>query len=120
MIGQLSQSLPSILKFRNWSLAYSTKTCGSSTKQFFRLVEEIGPSVLVIKAAETGYIFGAFASESWRQERLYYGSGDCFLYTFQDSETLECFYATRKNEFYMLTEADFISLGAVNRAGLLL
>lgn len=67
---------------------------------FYQACRNLGPSVLVIQA-QNSYVFGAFVSDNWKQSRLYYGSGDCFLYTFYDTEKIKCFYSSYRNEYYM-------------------
>jgi hypothetical protein len=67
--------LPSILKYRNWQLAFSNYAHGSSLNTFYRQCESTGPNVIIMQD-NSHHIFGGFASESWKQHKLYYGNGD--------------------------------------------
>jgi hypothetical protein len=61
---RIAECLPSILKFRDWSLAFSNYEHGSSIRALYRSCGHIGPNVVLIKDMDS-HIFGGFSSDSW-------------------------------------------------------
>lgn len=110
MIKQLVEKLPDYLKYRDWDLIFSTEKSGWSLDTFYRNCENYGSSIVVIQD-EKHFAFGGFASQSWVQGRGYYGNGECFLYTFENTEKLQYFFATLENEYYMLSDSQCFIMG---------
>lgn len=106
----LWEQLPPYLQSRNWKLAYSPKSHGTSLQAFMRCASEMTQSILVIKDQD-GFVFGGFASDSWNFNRIYYGTGDCFLFSFKDGEDLKCYFPTGKNDYYMMADHESIVMG---------
>lgn len=77
------------------------------------------PHIIIIKD-ESKYIFGGFTNEEWRPNRIYYGNGECFLFTFKDTEIMECFYPAGRNEYFMISDAESVSMGAGGLPGIYL
>lgn len=70
--------------------------------------------MLAIRDAN-GDIFGAYTSHSWAPHIGHYGSGECFLWkkstNDNDIESVAVFKPTGKNQFYMISETDFMAVG---------
>jgi hypothetical protein len=110
MISQLVENLPLIIQLRNWKLVYTPVFHGTSLQTFMNSASLVGPTILVLKDA-SGCVFGGFASEPWSFRKLYYGTPECFLFTFKESSSARFFFPTYKNECYMIADYESISMG---------
>jgi hypothetical protein len=67
-----------------WHRIYTSDSDGLS---FNRLQNSLlgygGPTLLIIKEADLGGIFGAYTSTAWKESKDFYGNSDSFLYTVQ-------------------------------------
>ncbi|CAG9331310.1 unnamed protein product [Blepharisma stoltei] len=117
MINQITIYLPTILQMRNWELLYSPIVHGSSLSVFYRQVEATGPSVMVIQD-QNHHVFGGFVSDTWQMHHTYYGTGDCFLFTFRNSDQITCYFPTLINDYYMHSDLDALTMGSGGKAGL--
>lgn len=69
--------------------------------------------VLAIKD-EQDNVFGAFLNEKLRPQQHYYGSGECFLWktsVHSHQKLVHVFKWTAKNDYIVLSESDFLSVG---------
>ncbi len=55
---------------------------------------------LMIVEDSLGYKFGGFVFDDWKHRKNFYGSGESFVYSFQDKEEVEVFYGTGYNSMY--------------------
>lgn len=104
-------NLPALLQLRQWELVFSLPTHGASFTTFYRQSAVCGNSVLLIED-ERKHVFGGYAPETWRVRKLYYGTGEAFLFTFHDTEDIECFWATGANDYYMMSDYESLAMGA--------
>ena len=111
MISELTIKLPYLYKNKRWKLVYKPELHGLSLQSFFREVEGTGPNIIVIKEFDK-YIFGAFMPISWTTSSVFYGSGESFLYTFRNSQTIHCYYATMKDDCFVCSNHEGIIFGA--------
>lgn len=109
--AELVYFLPPVLQLRNWELIFSLPTHGCSMTTFYRQSAMCGPSILIIEDAER-HIFGGFAPETWRISKMYYGTGEAFIFTFHTENRIKAFFATFENEFYMMSDRESLSMGA--------
>ncbi|WFD35976.1 oxidation resistance protein 1 [Malassezia cuniculi] len=61
-----------------------------------------------------GHVFGAYVNEQLRPCQHYYGNGECFLWKTvkgDDGKGLEVYRWTSKNDYMVLTESTFLSVG---------
>eukprot|EP00559_Dactyliosolen_fragilissimus_P001690 CAMPEP_0184858526 /NCGR_PEP_ID=MMETSP0580-20130426/3609_1 /TAXON_ID=1118495 /ORGANISM="Dactyliosolen fragilissimus" /LENGTH=663 /DNA_ID=CAMNT_0027354707 /DNA_START=12 /DNA_END=2003 /DNA_ORIENTATION=- len=69
-----------------WYRIFTTDTDGIS---FNRLQNALlgygGPTLLIIREAQNGGIFGAFTSSAWKEHKDFYGNSDCFLFRLMPS-----------------------------------
>lgn len=120
---QLLLHLPSRFRFvEKWYLLYGTQVHGISLNTFYSRVKDEGPSILLVKdknnyvskhsnsALNIGQIFGGFASESWRIETHFYGSGESFLFTLEP-KTAVFHWANKQNKNFLCSRRDFIAMG---------
>jgi len=104
-------SLPALLQLRQWELVFSLPTHGASFSTFYRQSALCGNSVLLIED-ERRHVFGGYAPETWRVRKLYYGTGEAFLFTFHASDSIQCFWATGANDYYMMSDYESLAMGA--------
>lgn len=79
---ELCQCLPTSVRWRSsWRLAYAPRLHGISLRTFHRRLEDEGPSLLIVQD-HSGCVFGGYASTSWGIGERYYGTGECFVFTF--------------------------------------
>lgn len=55
-------------------------------------------------------LVGGFASEPWRVEAQYYGTGESFLFRYVDGK-FESYHWTGKNAYFLLAKEDCIAMG---------
>ncbi|PRP84730.1 hypothetical protein PROFUN_07832 [Planoprotostelium fungivorum] len=106
---RLSKRLPGRYRYNDWKLLFSTQVHGVSLKTFYNRTENAGPSLLVVED-DKGGVFGAFASDSWRVEPRFYGTGETFVFTLEPQ--LEIYDWSEKNRNFMCSRQNFIAVGA--------
>lgn len=119
MIAQIHWSLPNILQHRTWGLMYSTYLHGRSLSTFYVKNEKVGPNILIVKDS-AGYVFGGYFSNAWRAGTRAYGTGECFVFTFRETERLKIFYSTLSNETYMLSDDKSLIVGGGGQSSIFL
>jgi hypothetical protein len=111
MIQQIVERLPDYLKHREWDLIFRPDRNGWSLHTFYRNCENYGSNVFVVKD-DGHFVFGGFASTSWVRSRKFYGNGECFLFTFKDSQEIQSFFPTLVNNYYMSSDEQCIIMGS--------
>ena len=66
---------------RDWELLFQMDSDGISMGTFFHMVRKHKETILLIQD-RSGCIFGAYASETWKPQRYFYGTGEAFLFSF--------------------------------------
>lgn len=98
--------MPPVLKLCHWNLSYATTKHGTCFDVLFRLVGNLEtPNLLVIRDYEKN-VFGAYFNEGWKRRKLFYGTGETFLFTFKKGETLTKYSWTHQNNFFLLTNGE--------------
>ncbi|OMJ90902.1 hypothetical protein SteCoe_6664 [Stentor coeruleus] len=110
MIKEIVSKLPDLYKPRNWEQYFSTEQCGFSLLTFLRITENRGPNILVVKDHKKK-VFGAFLPISWKNSKLFYGTGEIFLFNFDQKQKISCFYASLLNECYLASDYEGIIFG---------
>jgi len=65
-----------------WHRLYTSDSDGLSFNRLQNaLLGYSGPTLMIIKEAENGCIFGAKTSTAWKESKDFYGNSDCFLFT---------------------------------------
>ncbi|KAL1923890.1 uncharacterized protein VTP21DRAFT_6925 [Calcarisporiella thermophila] len=113
---QIRKHLPRRFRLSSkWSLLYSLDQHGISMATLYYRARGKGPCVLVIRDADD-MIFGAFVNEGFKMKTSYYGTGECFLWKYEQESTkqagvVKIYPWTGKNEYMILSEPNFIALG---------
>ncbi|ORY03107.1 TLD-domain-containing protein [Basidiobolus meristosporus CBS 931.73] len=117
MAEQISRHIPHRLRLnRSWRLLFSLEQHGCTLSTLFKITQNKGPSVLVIRDA-CGSVFGAFVTEHFKPSPSYYGGGECFLWKLRPDPghpRVKVYKRTGENEYYMLSENRFIAVGGGN------
>jgi hypothetical protein len=104
-------NLPALLQLRQWELVFSLPTHGASFSTFFQQSALCGNSILLIED-QRKHAFGGYAPETWRVRKLYYGTGEAFLFSFHDTDDIKCYWATGANDYYMMSDYESLAMGA--------
>eukprot|EP00357_Protocruzia_adherens_P012784 CAMPEP_0114977048 /NCGR_PEP_ID=MMETSP0216-20121206/3017_1 /TAXON_ID=223996 /ORGANISM="Protocruzia adherens, Strain Boccale" /LENGTH=472 /DNA_ID=CAMNT_0002338055 /DNA_START=70 /DNA_END=1488 /DNA_ORIENTATION=- len=118
-MAQIVSHLPGTLRLKDWELKYCTNKHGISTQTFYRSLMDGGKTILLVKDSK-GHRFGFFHGEKWRVSSRFYGSPESFLFTFQGGQRLRTFKWTQKNEMFIHSDLDSISIGSGRGIGLFL
>ena len=116
MFLSLRNQLPKIYQLRNWKLVYSPTEHGVALRTMYRNACDFGATLLLVQDT-TQTVFGGFISEPWRVTKRFYGTGECFLFTFKGGH-LRAFHPTLLNEYYIISDLQAIIFGAGVQSGL--
>ena len=86
-LHQLLVSIPAMYKDYEWKSVYMSTKHGTSLSQLLRRAGRFSPFILLIKD-ENGFAFGVYGNEAVRdisEHDKFYGSGECFMFTFRVS-----------------------------------
>ncbi|ESN96810.1 hypothetical protein HELRODRAFT_193374 [Helobdella robusta] len=109
-IKQLTFNLPARAEGCVWHLAYSTERHGFSIRTLFRKMEKVEGPVLLIVKDDHDVIFGAMLSQTLKPSEVFYGSGECYLFTFR-TQFLKYSW-TGSNNFFIYGGNNCISIGS--------
>mmetsp|Transcript_21828 Transcript_21828/g.31308 ORF Transcript_21828/g.31308 Transcript_21828/m.31308 type:complete len:149 (+) Transcript_21828:3-449(+) len=69
-----------------WHRLYTSDVDGFSFNRLqLALLSYAGPTIMIIRAAKNGSIFGAFTSSAWKESKDFFGNSDCLLYQIEPS-----------------------------------
>lgn len=117
MITQILANIPNVFQHRSWELLYSTYLHGRSISSFYNQTDRSGPNILVVKDS-LKYVFGAYLSMSWRKSYSFYGTGECFVFTFRNNESMKIFYSSLANTCFMNSDHEAIMIGSGGNAAI--
>ena len=109
-LRELHSALPYYHQYVNLKLIYSISRDGCALKTFYQKSEGINNSILVVKD-DTGNVFGAYSSEQFEPSGKFYGTGECFLFTFYNANRIHIFNATGANEHYIYSDEKQLAFG---------
>ena len=109
-LRELHSRLPAYHQYTNLYKIFSISVDGSSLKTLYNKCEGITNSVLIIKD-DDGNIFGAYASEEYAPSSKFFGTGECFLFTFYKLNKIHVYCSTGINDSYMYCDNEQISFG---------
>lgn len=109
-IKELHMHLPYYQQYKHFKLLYSTTKHGTSMKTFYNNVADHNTSIVVIKD-DNQQIFGGYLSEEIRNSQKFYGTGETFVFTFHNSERIQIFQASMKNENFIYSDEDVFAMG---------
>jgi LysM repeat protein len=100
---------PLILRYDTWYLLYSVLKDGADLVSFFKLVKGSQYTLIVIETTD-GEILGGFTSEEWGISKEFYGSGECFVYCFDDNKVVKYTWS-QNNDFSMYSNHEKVGMG---------
>jgi len=104
----LSFCMPRRFQNCNWSLLYSTNDHGISIHTFYSRVSEKSPTLMLIKNTD-GDCFGCYASQAWKPNLHYYGTGECFVFTLFPE--YHVYGWSLENHSFQLSTMEFLAIG---------
>ncbi|OQS02280.1 hypothetical protein THRCLA_05335 [Thraustotheca clavata] len=118
-IVELDEVLPITCQLCKWKLLYSTDIHGSSLQSLLILAKAQSPTLIVVQD-EKNVIFGGFATDEWHPALNYYGTGEAFLFTFEQGSTVKKYPWSRKNNYFQLVSEDALIMGGGGSFGIYL
>ena len=109
-LKELHSKLPYYHQYTNLKRIFSISVDGCALRSFYNKCEGINNSIIAIKDDE-GNVFGAYASESFKPKFTFYGTGECFLFTFYKDNRIHIYNSTGQNDHYMYGDNDQICFG---------
>lgn len=96
--------------------SYSLEEHGCSLHTFYRRTKGHAATVLLVRDAERGALFGAFAPTEWHVAKSFYGSGETILFSLRPSRKVLRW--SGANSYFMLSNEESLALGAGGCFGL--
>ena len=109
-LKELHSKLPYYHQYTNLRRVFSISVDGCALRSLYDKSENVNNSILVVKD-EDGNIFGGYASEAWKPKFTFYGTGECFLFTYFKENRIHTFSSSGQNEHYMYGDNDQICMG---------
>ena len=109
-LKELHVHFPFFHQYPNLEKIFSITEDGCSIKTLYKKCEGIKNTLLLIKDEEKN-VFGAYASDVIAPTSLFYGSSDCFVFTFYKEDKLHIYKSTDLNEKYMFCDYKKICFG---------
>ena len=109
-LKELHSKLPYYHQYTNLKRIFSISVDGCALRSFYNKCEGVNNSIIAVKDDE-GNVFGAYASEAFKPKFTFYGTGECFLFTFYKDNRIKIFNSTGQNDHYMYGDNDQICFG---------
>lgn len=110
-LRKLNSTLPSRTIGHCWALVYSTFQHGFSLKTLYRKMECYDTPVLLVVMDDAQHIFGSLCSCPFKVSEGFYGTGESFLYKFENN-SLKIFAWTGENNFFIKGSKDSLAIGS--------
>jgi len=121
---ELLPLLPSTLRQKRWQLLFTTAEHGCSIRSVLTRCSGLGPTVFIVRDMQ-GHVFGAFASEAWRDhpQTHFHGTGETFLFsTWPEAKGFRAWGwdhdSVASNRSFQCSALDFIAFGSGGHFGL--
>ncbi|XP_068706589.1 oxidation resistance protein 1-like isoform X1 [Montipora foliosa] len=111
LLRKLNRCLPSRTVGHCWVLVYSTFQHGFSLKTLYRKMEFYDTPVLLVVTDDAHQIFGALCSCPLKISEGFYGTGESFLYKFENN-AVEIYCWTGDNNFFIKGSKDSLAIGS--------
>ena len=107
---ELYSRLPYYHQYSNLRLIFSIAKDGCLLKTFYQKVSGENNLIFAIKDDDNN-IFGAYSSEGFNNSGLFFGTDECFLYTFYKENRIHVYNASGVNEHYLYGDDTQIAFG---------
>ena len=102
-------ALPYDLRAYNWQLEYSSSVHGLSWHTLHRCIAKTGPNIVLIRTTE-GEVLGGYASQNWRTNGEYVGTGECAVFHCKPGP-FSMYSWTGSNSYFMLATDNMMAMG---------
>lgn len=68
-------------------------------------------TTLIIMEDENGHKFGGMVHDTWRDDNMFYGDGQTFVFTFGSGDKIKFWEATMQNEMFQFSDQKCIGIG---------
>lgn len=116
-LAQLQKHLPSRLLGTSWRCTFNTEKDGFSLHSIYRkfpsatsTTSSAAPSLLAV-LDRSGVTFGAFNSAAFHVQELFYGDGQCFLFSISGDQ-VNVYKWTGKNSYFVRSTNEGLEFGA--------
>mmetsp|Transcript_1973 Transcript_1973/g.3466 ORF Transcript_1973/g.3466 Transcript_1973/m.3466 type:complete len:142 (-) Transcript_1973:157-582(-) len=115
-ISNLISCLPGYLRQAEWQRVFNMDEDGCSLITFFQNCREHETTILIVQD-QFGWKFGGFCTEAWRTAFSFFGSGQNFLFSFQDQDDPFVYRWQGTGEQHMYADQRSIALGGSRSKG---
>ena len=109
-LKELHSKLPYYHQYTDLKRVFSISVDGCALRSFYNKCESVNNSIIVVKDDE-GNVFGAYASEAFSPKFTFFGTGECFLFTFYKENKIHVYNSTGANDHYMYCDSDQVCFG---------
>ena len=109
-LKELHSKLPDYHQYTNLRRVFSISVDGCALRSLYDKCEGVNNSILVVKD-EDGNTFGGYASEAWKPKFTFYGTGECFLFSYMKENRIYIYNSSGENDHYMYGDNDQICMG---------
>ena len=74
--------VPDIYKFQTWKLVFDTGHDGVSYGTLYYKVKDYNPTLVLVQDSNEN-VFGIYASQVWKENKEFFGTGETFLFSFK-------------------------------------
>eukprot|EP01121_Diplochlamys_sp_Union-15-3_P020461 TRINITY_DN7993_c0_g1_i1.p1 TRINITY_DN7993_c0_g1~~TRINITY_DN7993_c0_g1_i1.p1 ORF type:complete len:161 (-),score=3.58 TRINITY_DN7993_c0_g1_i1:36-518(-) len=108
MYTQLRRYLPARFRYMDLERLFSTSTDGTSLYTFYKKLEDVEPTLILIKDMDD-YVFGGFCTQAWEVRPDFYGTGESFLFSLKP--VFAVYRWTSANTYFMHSTHRCIAMG---------
>lgn len=109
-IERIRQSVPRRYLNSNWTRLFQLSHDGKSYMTFYDKTERKEPIVLILRTS-TDERIGAYVSRGLKRSKVYYGSGETFVFRFTPEYEYFPWKPQNQNQYFVTSTADEISFG---------
>ena len=109
-LKELHAKMPYYHQYTNLKRIFSISVDGCALRTFYDKCYNVNNSILAIKDSENN-VFGAYASEAFSPKSTFFGTAECFLFTFYKENKIYIFNSTGINDHYIYCDYDQICFG---------
>lgn len=102
-------ALPYDSRAYNWQLEYSSSVHGLSWHTLHRCIAKTGANIVLIRTTE-GEVLGGYASQNWRTNGEYIGTGECAVFHCKPGP-FSMYAWTGRNSYFMMATDNMMAMG---------
>ncbi len=106
----LYNHIPSHLGMQDMKLVYSMANDGSDLHTFYQKSKTLNNTILVIQTVD-GAEYGCYCASEWKNTPSYYGSGESFIFSYENNNKINVYKWTGINTFFQYSNNEQIAMG---------